>query len=164
MHGGRVEATSEGHGRGSTFTIRLPAASRSAGTAEKSDSAPRIEKRGARILVVDDNADMASSLMTLLQLIGNEVEAALDGPSAIEAARRLEPEFVLLDIGLPGMDGYEVARKLRQEPCCKATVIIAVSGYGQEEDRRRSREAGFDHHLVKPVDFDKLISLMSPAL
>jgi CheY-like chemotaxis protein len=111
--------------------------------------------------VVDDNRDTAGSMARLLGLIGNEVEAAHDGPSAIEAARKLEPDFILLDIGLPVMDGYEVVRRLRQEPCCQATVIIAVSGYGQEEDRRRCREAGFDHHLVKPVDFDKLISLMS---
>jgi CheY-like chemotaxis protein len=100
-------------------------------------------------------------MVRLLKLLGNKVEPAHDGPSAIEAARTLRPEFILLDIGLPGMDGYEVARKLREEPCCKASVIIGVSGYGQEEDRRRSREAGFDHHLVKPVDFDKLVSLMT---
>jgi len=87
------------------------------------------------------------------------VEAAYDGFQAIETARAFEPEYVLLDIGLPGMDGYEVATRLKSEGCCKEAVIIAISGYGQEEDRRRSKAASFDHHLVKPVDFDSLISL-----
>jgi CheY-like chemotaxis protein len=89
---------------------------------------------------------------------------AKDGTSAIDVARILKLEFVLLDIGLPGMDGHQVAQKLREEPCCKAAVVIAISGYGQDEVRRRSREAGFDHHLVKPVDFDALILLLSPAI
>ena len=96
----------------------------------------------------------------LLKLLGHDVRVAHDGPEALEAAREHRPEVVLLDIGLPGMDGYEVAARLRQEECCQDAVIIAVSGYGQEEDRRRSREAGFDHHLVKPVDFDALIVLL----
>ena len=97
----------------------------------------------------------------LLKLLGHEVATAHSGPEAIEAAREYRPEFVLLDIGLPGMDGYEVAARLRQEECCKDAVIVAVSGYGQDEDRRRSKEAGFDHHLIKPLDHDALLSLLA---
>ena len=91
------------------------------------------------------------------------MRTAHDGPSAIEAARDYRPDFVLLDIGLPGMDGYEVARRLREDEWCKDAVIIAISGYGQEEDRRRSKEAGFDHHLVKPIDHEALVMLLSRA-
>ena len=97
----------------------------------------------------------------LLKLLGHDVRIAHDGPAALEAARSFRPEFVLLDIGLPGMDGYEVATGSRQEESCAGAVLIAVSGYGQEEDRRRSKEAGFDHHLVKPVDHDALLTLLS---
>ena len=97
--------------------------------------------------------DTARGLARLLNLLGNDVRLAHDGPSAIAIAQAFRPEFVLLDIGLPGMDGYQVASMLREEDCCKDAVIIAVSGYGQEEDRRRSHAAGFDHHLVKPIDF-----------
>ena len=164
MHGGSVSAHSDGQGKGSTFVVRLPSAPRPA----SQPAGPRVvaatERRGSRILVVDDNVDTARGLVRLLKLLGNEVEAAHDGVSAIDAARAFKPEFVLLDIGLPGMDGFEVARRLREESGCQASVIIAVSGYGQEEDRRRSREAGFDHHLVKPVDFDRLVSLLTHAI
>ena len=110
---------------------------------------------------VDDNADTANGFAKLLRLLGHDVQVAYDGPTALEAARGHRPEFVLLDIGLPGLDGYEVARRLRAEDCGKDAVIIAVTGYGQEQDRQRSRDAGFDHHLVKPVDFDALVSLIA---
>ena len=96
-----------------------------------------------------------------MKRLGHEVATAHTGPDGLEAARDHRPDFILLDIGLPGMDGYEVAARLRQDECCKDAVIIAVSGYGQEEDRRRSREAGFDHHLIKPLDQDVLLSLLS---
>jgi CheY-like chemotaxis protein len=99
-------------------------------------------------------------MVQLLKLLGNEVMAAHDGRSAIEVARTFRPDFVLLDIGLPGMDGYQVGFTLREDEFCKDAVIIAVSGYGQEDDRRRSLAAGFDHHLVKPVDFDSLLALI----
>jgi CheY-like chemotaxis protein len=122
---------------------------------------PAAERRGSRILVVDDNVDMAGGMARLLKLLGNGVRTVHNGPSAIEAARLQGPDFVLLDTGLPGMDGYEAARRLREEPGSQAAVIIAVMGYGQEEDQRWSRDAGFDHHLVKPVDFDRLVSLMT---
>jgi CheY-like chemotaxis protein len=99
-------------------------------------------------------------MVRLLKMLGNEVIAVHNGLAAIESARTFRPDFVLLDIGLPGMDGYQVASALREDEAQKDTVIIAVSGYGQDEDRRRSQAAGFDHHLVKPVDFDSLISLI----
>ena len=100
-------------------------------------------------------------MLRLLKLLGHEVTVAHSGPEGIEAARELRPDFILLDIGLPGMDGYEVASRLRQEECCKDAVIVAISGYGQDEDRRRSKEAGFDHHLIKPLDQEALLSLLS---
>ena len=163
MHGGGVTAMSEGLGHGSTFTVHIPAASRvemaDAGTA----SYQARPKKGSRILVVDDNEDTARGMARLLKLLGNEVEVVGDGPAAIEAARRLRPEFILLDIGLPGMDGYQVAAVLREDDWCRQSLIIAVSGYGQEEDKRRSAAAGFDHHLVKPVDFDSLVSLIGKS-
>ena len=160
LHGGTVTAQSEGLGRGSEFTIRLPA------TAERAEKKPSpatpagVEGRRARILVVDDNVDTARGMARLLKLQGHDIRTAHSGPDALEAAREHRPEFVLLDIGLPGMDGYEVASRLRREDFGKGVMIVAVSGYGQEEDRRRSREAGFDHHLIKPVDPDALMALL----
>jgi CheY-like chemotaxis protein len=114
------------------------------------------------VLVVDDNQDNARGLSRLLKLLGHDVRVAHDGHEAIRQAREHRPETVLLDIGLPGMDGYQVARTLRAEDCCRGSLFIAVSGYGQPDDLRRSREAGFDHHLVKPVDYDALMSLFPP--
>jgi CheY-like chemotaxis protein len=113
----------------------------------------------SRILIVDDNKDLATSLARLLRLLGHEVEAVFDGPSGVEAVRKFRPRVVLLDIGLPDFDGYQVARALRQEGF--KDMIIAVSGYGQEEDRRRSHEAGMDHHLTKPLDVRAIEGLLS---
>lgn len=113
-----------------------------------------------RLLVVDDNRDAAESMSMLLEMWGHEVAYAYDGPSALETAEQWQPEAVFLDIGLPGMDGYEVAERLRQLPQAKGAVLIAITGYGQEDDRRRSRRAGIDHHLVKPVAPDALRSLI----
>ena len=164
MHGGTVEGRSEGPGRGSEFVVRsavgLPAGPPRDGEEE--------EKRplhacppARRILVVDDNVDSAESLGTMLKLMGNEVRIAHDGPSALEAAEAFLPDIVLLDIGMPGMDGYEVARRLRRTPALKHALLVAQTGWGQEEDRRRSEQAGFDHHLVKPVDLAVLASLLA---
>ena len=162
LHGGSVRAESEGPGRGTRVTVRLPLALPGVVPPAEGEPLPEaVTVRCSRILVVDDGADSARGMARFLTLLGHDVRVAYDGPSAIEAARELRPEFVLLDIGLPGMDGYEVARRLRREPSCRASVIIAVSGYGREEDRRRSKEAGFDHHLVKPVVFDTLVSLIN---
>ncbi|SRR5690606_26032024 len=115
-----------------------------------------------RVLIVDDNVDSASSIALVLEHSGHEVHVAHDGPSAVTIARRLRPEFVFLDLGLPGLDGFEVARTLRREPGLEAMRIIAVTGYGQESDRARSREAGIDQHLVKPADPAFLESLLGP--
>lgn len=113
-----------------------------------------------RLLVVDDNRDAAETMSMLLQMWGHEVVFAYDGPSALEAAEQWQPEAVFLDIGLPGMDGYEVAERLRELPQAKDAVLIAITGYGQDDDRVRSRRAGIDHHLVKPVAPDALRNLI----
>ncbi len=164
MHGGSIHATSEGPGQGSEFVVRLPAvpaptppdavpvAATDAGTTE--------EAKPIRVLVVDDNVDSARGTAKILARSGYDVQVAYDGPSAVENAILHQPSFVFLDIGLPGMNGYEVAVRLRQEPGLKEVMLVAVSGYGEEGDRRRSREAGFDQHLVKPVDPIVLLKLM----
>lgn len=158
MHGGTVEAFSEGTGRGSTFTVRLPLAQVKPEQAEEQrgegQQAPASGRR--RILVVDDNVDSAQSLAMLLRLTGNEVRTVHDGPSALEAAAAFVPDVVLLDIGLPGMNGLDAARRMREMPRLRDTVLIAQTGWGQQEDRRRTEEAGFNAHLVKPVDFAAL--------
>jgi CheY-like chemotaxis protein len=156
-------ATSEGVGKGSEFTIRLPAAKKSAVRTLQLAGTVETANKKARILVVDDNVDTARGMERLLKLIGHETAKAHDGNEALQLARKFRPEFILLDIGLPGMDGYEVAARMRQEEWCNDAVIVAVSGYGQDEDRRRSTEAGFDHHLIKPLDDDAQLSLISPA-
>jgi CheY-like chemotaxis protein len=118
-------------------------------------------KPGHRILLADDNRDALDSLATLLQCDGHEVHTAADGAEAFAVAEECRPNVVLLDIGMPKLDGYEVARRIRAEPWGKATVLIALTGWGQDEDRRRSREVGFDSHLVKPLDPDALSKLLS---
>ncbi len=177
LHGGRVSAHSEGSGKGSRFTVSLPAiplprpasSSNPAGSRPASagvGSGTSLATRGpSRILIVDDNVDNALGLARLLQLLGHEVRIAHDGPSAIEAVHQDRPDVLMLDIGLPGMDGYQVAGTLRSEPDMSSLVIIAVTGYGQDEDRRKSLAAGCNHHLVKPVDYQTLVSLLttSPA-
>ena len=162
MHGGTLTAFSEGPGRGSKFVIwlpiqRTPAASPDpeGGAGERKEGRP-----GRRVLVVDDNRDSAESIALLVEIWGHEVRTAFDGPSALDIAAAYRPEVILLDIGLPGMDGYEVARRLRQG-AGGGPVLVAMTGYGMEEDRRRSREAGFDHHLVKPVDPEGLRVLLA---
>nr|MBA2723427.1 response regulator [Methylibium sp.] len=151
MHGGSVEARSEGEGRGSEFVIRLPAIEAdevSLGGEEETGATAAAR----RILVVDDNRDAASSLALMLGLMGNEVRTAYDGAEALETAAAFLPDTVLLDIGMPRLSGYDVCRALRQQAWGRSTQVLALTGWGQEEDRRKSREAGFDGHLVKPVD------------
>jgi CheY-like chemotaxis protein/two-component sensor histidine kinase len=160
MHGGRVTAFSEGSDKGSEFVVSLPVAEPPRTKVPPPAAVPGEIKKGARILAVDDKVDTAEGMARLLKLLGNEVQIALNGKVAIETAKTFRPDFVLLDIGLPGMDGYEVAATLRKDPAHKNTVIVAVSGYGQDDDRRRARDAGFDHHLVKPVDFATLTTLL----
>jgi hypothetical protein len=165
LHGGSIVARSEGPGRGAEFEVRLPslragtefALQRTGGIA-----APRGSRRRS-VLVVDDNADAANSVAMLLRMAGHEVHVENDGKSAIENASQMRPEIVLLDIGLPGMNGYDVARQLRARPGGGDLVIYAMTGYGQPEDRERSRESGFDGHLVKPVVPGDLVALMEQA-
>ncbi|HVF62127.1 MAG TPA: ATP-binding protein [Thermoanaerobaculia bacterium] len=162
MHGGSVEAHSEGPGRGSEFVVRLPlsAAPRRAGEPGPEERPPAILAL-RRVLVVDDNRDAAESLAMLLKLLGSEVHVAYDGPGALEAVTSYRPSVVLLDIGMPGMDGHEVARRIRSQPELQDVALIAITGWGQEEDRRRSHEAGFDSHLIKPVDVGALEGLLA---
>jgi PAS domain S-box-containing protein len=154
LHGGTVEARSAGPGRGSEFIVRLPTLPAGepapAGAALADGAAGR--EAGLRVLVVDDNVDAAESLALMLRLWGDEVLTVHDGPAALLAAAAQRPDVVLLDIGMPGMDGYEVARRLRADPAQAGAVLVAVTGWGQADDRRRSQEAGFAFHLTKPVD------------
>jgi CheY-like chemotaxis protein/two-component sensor histidine kinase len=162
LHAGSVSARSDGPGKGSTFTVRLPAAKENpVGTmASRGWPGQGENAEKSRILIVDDNKDLATSLARLLRILGHEVEVVYDGRKGIEIARSYRPRVVLLDIGLPNLDGYQVARTLRQEGF-NDTMIIAVSGYGQEEDRKRSRDAGMDYHLTKPVDFKTIAALIA---
>jgi signal transduction histidine kinase len=169
MHGGSVTARSDGVGKGSEFVIRLPLhADAEAPSAEADDAGPdsNLDDAGAndrvkrRILVADDNNDALESLATLLQLGGHDVVTASNGALALENAERHRPEVMLLDIGMPVLDGYEVARRVRAQPWGRSVTLVALTGWGQDSDRRRSREAGFDSHLVKPLDMDKLAELL----
>jgi signal transduction histidine kinase/ActR/RegA family two-component response regulator len=152
MHRGTVTASSPGLGQGSEFIVRLPLCPASPSIVSIQRVPATAEAGTRRVLVVDDNRDAAESLAQLLKLKGHEVRAVFDGPSALDAARTYQPDVILLDIGLPRMDGYEVARRLRDQPECCKTCLVALTGYGREEDRRRSEQAGFDFHLVKPVE------------
>jgi PAS domain S-box-containing protein len=161
MHGGTVEAHSEGPGTGSEFVVRLPSSARGAELPLRPEAEAARAGRPVRILVVDDNPDAADSLALLLRGDGHQVEMALNCAQALERARTLRPEVVLLDIALPGgADGYEVARRLREMPEAQGTMLVALTGYGQEQDRRRSAEAGFAAHLVKPIDLELLRELL----
>jgi signal transduction histidine kinase/ActR/RegA family two-component response regulator len=162
LHGGTLEAKSAGAGKGSEFLLRLPTARGASSSLEKRRLSQGMEElRPYRILVVDDNRDSADSLGMILKSQGAEVYTANDGPTALEAIHNIGPSVVLLDIGLPGMDGYEVARRLREQEEHREVTVIALTGWGQEEDRKRSKEAGIDYHLVKPVDPRTLQALLA---
>jgi signal transduction histidine kinase len=166
LHGGSVRVASAGPGEGTEFEVRIPMIAAPARAPAAPAERPARPGTGARrVLVVDDNQDSAESLAALLEVLGHEVHAAHDGRQALELAGRLAPDLVLLDIGMPEMSGHEVARRLRADTGLRNTVLIALTGYGTDEDRRASREAGFDGHLVKPIDFDALerILAMWPA-
>jgi PAS domain S-box-containing protein len=161
LHGGTVEAHSAGAGAGSEFVVRLPLVSAPTQSANAVNAEePRVEVSRRRILVVDDNVDAAESLAMLLELEGHDVAIAHSGQAALEAVRTSPPEWMFLDIGMPVMDGHEVARELRADPRFKKIVLVALTGWGQDEDRRRSKEAGFDHHVVKPVEPSVLQKLL----
>jgi CheY-like chemotaxis protein len=175
MHGGRVTAASEGPGRGSEFLVRLPVLdTENAGTPAEAEAEAEGEGEGEaairgnasnggaprKFLIVDDNIDAATSLAMLLEIGGHEAHLAHNGKDAVERARELRPEIILLDIGLPKLNGYDACRQIRAEPWGRSIVLVALTGWGQDSDRRRSRDAGFDHHLVKPVDPDELMKLL----
>ena len=169
MHGGSVEARSEGAGRGSVFTVRLPLVSADeftmtlAPTAEGAAAAEPAAAASAalQILVVDDNQDSACSMTLLLELQGHKVQVAHAGQAALRMAAESRPDVILLDIGMPGMNGYEVARQLRAQAAFADTLLVAVTGYGRASDVKQTESAGFDHHLVKPIDYDKLQALLA---
>jgi len=163
MHGGSVEAHSAGPGRGSELVVRLPLLDLPREVPPGSDAEPLQHAGPRRVLVIDDNRDAAEIMTVLLELWGHEVRIAYNGPDALGVAVEYRPDAALLDIGLPGMSGFEVARRLRELPGWDGVMLVAVTGYGQDEDRRRSREAGFDHHLIKPVEPVKLQSLLAAA-
>jgi len=155
LHGGTLEGRSAGPGQGSEFVLRLPIAQEPS----EGPRAPQAQQQthtAHRVLIVEDYADTAKSLDMALSLAGHSVRVAQDGAAAIEAALQFDPGIVVCDIGLPGMSGYEVARQLRANPKTAHALLIAITGYGKEEDRRLAREAGFDHHLIKPVDLADL--------
>jgi PAS domain S-box-containing protein len=165
LHHGTIAAKSAGEGQGTEFIVRLPAATSS--QEQSADSTPRAgahtQLQNTRVLVVDDHVDTALSLARLLRARKNTVEVAHEGHGALRAAEAFGPDVILLDLGLPGIDGYEVAEQLRASETSRHATIIAISGYGQEEDRRRSADVGIDHHLVKPVSFAQLESLLAAA-
>lgn len=163
LHGGGVRAASLGSGQGSVFTLSFPTAGEppAPGADEHGDEFEDGPTRSLCIVVIEDNLDAAALLQTLLEMMGHEVHAAYDGVAGVEIARRIRPNVVLSDLGLPGqLDGYAVARTLRAEPELEGTFLVALSGYGQQEDRQRSAAAGFDDHLVKPADYESLRSLL----
>ena len=165
LHEGTVEATSEGLGKGAEFIVRLPLPADAAAADLRIRAMPRHESpRQARILVADDNRDAAASLATLLQIDGHDITVANDGKAALAAAEAFRPHFALLDIGMPKLNGYQVAQHIRAAPWGKAMVLVAVTGWGQAEDKRRAHEAGFDHHFTKPLDLDVLGAFLGEAL
>jgi signal transduction histidine kinase len=156
MHGGSLTAASDGEGKGSVFTLRLACAAEGAALPAAEPAPPVLKPPPCRILIVDDNVDAALTLAELLTLDGHETHVAHDGPSAVDAARRLSPDVAILDLGLPGFDGYEAARRLRAEPALKGLLLVALSGWVQPDGRTLAREAGFDHHFAKPVQLKSL--------
>jgi CheY-like chemotaxis protein len=169
MHGGRIEVHSDGLGQGSEFLVLLPLVpAQPPSTAQQTneDDGKVSASAKARILIIDDNRLSSNSTAMLLRLMGYELATAYDGVAGIESARTFRPDVILLDIGLPRLNGYETARRIREQSWGKNIFLIAVTGYGQEEDRRRSLEAGFDYHLVKPVNFaelEKKLAEIGPA-
>jgi CheY-like chemotaxis protein/two-component sensor histidine kinase len=160
LHGGTVEARSAGLGQGSEFIVRLPVSTHQSSSPAVIDSAAVSPER-RRVLIADDNRDAAESLSLLLELSGHDVRVAHLGQTALSLAQSFCPDVALLDIGMPDLSGYEVARELRRQPWATDLRLIALTGWGQYDDRRRALEAGFDHHLTKPIDPDQLESLIA---
>jgi two-component system CheB/CheR fusion protein len=167
LHGGTVEARSEGPDKGSEFIVRVPASVESSGDSAASNSSDAKLASRLRVLVVDDNIDAADTLTEMLRVSGHDVDTAYDGVAAIDAVDSHRPDVVLMDIGLPKLSGYDVARQIRESDPQRRIVLVAVTGWGQDEDRRRSQQAGFDHHLVKPVDpawLDRIFASVAPKV
>ncbi len=160
MHGGRVEAKSEGLGKGSEFVVRLPVVVDASKPQELGGEVEQSVTSSHRILVVDDSRDGANILSKMLRIMGNDTRTAYDGQEAVDMAGEFRPDVILLDIGLPRLNGYEACRRIREQSWGKGIVMIAVTGWGQDDDRRRSHEAGFDHHMVKPVDPQSLMKML----
>jgi CheY-like chemotaxis protein len=167
LHGGRVSAFSGGRGQGSTFTVRLPLRPGTPHAQAPARATPEEEAAAGggplRVLVVDDNLDAAESLVALLEVLGHTTAVAHDGMQGLEAAREFVPDLVLLDIGLPGMSGYEVARAIRRTAALREVVLIALTGWGAQSDQQQSHEAGFDQHLTKPVSLEALEQALAAA-
>ncbi|CAA9431624.1 MAG: Multidomain signal transduction protein including CheB-like methylesterase, CheR-like methyltransferase and BaeS-like histidine kinase, partial [uncultured Ramlibacter sp.] len=163
LHGGTVTCRSDGPGQGSCFTVRLPRLVREHAPVERRRGDRSLESGGARlkVVVVDDNKDAAATLATLLEMMGHSVRHVHDGDAAVHAAAEFDPKVVLLDIGMPKLNGYEACRRIRLAPGGRDRVLVAVTGWGQPEDQRRSHEAGFDHHLVKPIEPAAIESLIT---
>jgi CheY-like chemotaxis protein len=167
LHGGTVEARSEGLGQGSEFSISLPCVARipekapADGAANDANAVP--DNGNLRVLVVDDNADAAQMLAALLEVQGHAVSVEYDARGALARARNEHPDVLLLDIGLPDMDGYELARRLRAQPENAGATLVALTGYGQTQDRAEARQAGFDHYLVKPADLNEVNDVLAQA-
>jgi len=158
MHAGSVEVKSEGHGTGSEFIVRLPVV---LSVVQPQSEEQRSNASGCRrILVVDDNRDAAKSLAIMLRVMGNQSKTANDGLEALEVAAAFQPDLILLDIGMPKLNGYDTARQIRQQSWGKYVVLVALTGWGQEDDRRKSQEAGFDLHMVKPIQLQDLEKLL----
>jgi CheY-like chemotaxis protein len=161
MHGGSVQAHSEGPGKGSEFVVRLPMVSLPKPQEVQGNGEAAAPQFRRRILVVDDNRDSADSLARMLKLLGHEIATAHNGLEAVEMVGAFQPDVALLDLGIPKLNGYEAARHIRQQPCGKDRLLVGLTGWGQEEDKRRTFEAGFDHHLTKPVDPAALEKLLA---
>ena len=163
MHGGTIEARSEGEDMGSAFVVRLPALASdvriAAPDAQRAKEVATLVPR--RILVMDDNEDSADLLGELLEMLGNDVRTVYDGEAGVQAADEFRPAVVICDIGMPKLNGYEAARRIREQPWGRDVVLVALTGWGQEEDRKKSADAGFDFHLVKPVEKATLVSLLA---
>ena len=160
LHGGTIEAHSDGVGRGAEFVVRLPLVDLAAPPIPRT-ATPRHDQRLLRVLIVDDNEDLIEMLSAIVTDLGHEVRKALDGGSAVDAATSYHPDLVLLDLGLPVLSGIEVARELRRRPETSRVCLVAITGWGAPEDRARTCEAGFNHHLTKPVDPEELIQVIA---
>jgi CheY-like chemotaxis protein/two-component sensor histidine kinase len=165
MHGGSVEAQSEGPGKGSEFTMRLPLQVNATSSPMRPQDVPAPQRQAPsesslRVLIVDDNRDSANSLVLLLRITGHNARAAYDGLEAVQLAESFQPHVVVLDIGMPRLNGYQAAERMREQSWSKGATFIAVTGWGQEGDKQRATDAGFDHHIVKPVDPNALLALL----